>query len=121
MKHMKIQSHKDLQAWQYGYQLAKEVYILTKSFPSDERFGIISQLRRAAISVPSNIAEGYHRGSRNEYKQFCRIAYGSASEVETQLALAKDLGMAPNDAFQNVESTVLSTLKLLNSLCRSLG
>jgi four helix bundle protein len=116
---VKTQSHKDLQAWQFGYELAKEIYLFTKTLPSDERFGLTSQLRRAAVSIPSNIAEGYARGSKNEYRQFCRIAYGSANEVETQLLLAKDLHLAPAECFQKIEPILYSTLKLLNALCRS--
>jgi four helix bundle protein len=119
MEYMKTQSHKDLQAWQFGYKLSKEVYILTKEFPSDERFGLTSQLRRAAVSIPLNIAEGYARGSKNEYRQFCRIAFGSANEVETQVSLAKDLSLAPTEYFQKIEPLLISTLKLLNALCRS--
>src|SRR5512133_785624 len=105
---MKIQSYKELQAWQFSYKLAKEIYALTKEFPSEERFGLISQLRRASVSVPSNIAEGYHRRSRGEYLQFCHIAYGSLNEVETQLMLAKDLHMTIEHSFAPVESTLQS-------------
>lgn len=117
---MKIQSHKELQAWQFAYRLVKEIYTLTKAFPSDERFGLVSQLRRASVSVPSNIAEGYHRRSRGEYLQFCHIALGSLNEVEVQIMLAKDLEMVPPQSFQVVENTLNSTLKLLGALCRAL-
>lgn len=117
---MKIQSYKELQAWQFAYKLTKEIYTLTKSFPSDERFGLVSQMRRASVSVPSNIAEGYSRRSRGEYLQFCHIAYASLNEIETQMMLAKDLCMTSHDSFTPVESTLISTLKLLNALCRSL-
>lgn len=118
---MKIQSYKELKAWQFAYILTKEIYTLTKIFPSDERFGLISQLRRASVSIPSNIAEGYHRRSRGEYLQFCHIALGSANEVEVQLMLAKDLQMAPAQSFYEIENTLNNTLKLLGALCRSLS
>lgn len=121
MEYMKIQSYKELKAWQFAYTLTKEVYSLTKIFPPDEKFGLVSQLRRASVSVPSNIAEGYHRRSRGEYLQFCHIALGSANEIEVQLMLAKDLHMAPIQAFSSVENTLNDTLKLLGALCRSLG
>lgn len=118
---MKIQTYEDLFAWQKAYELTKEVYKLTKHFPSSEAFGLTSQLRRAAVSIPSNIAEGYHRSTKKEYRNFCHIAYGSASEVETQLRLAKDLQLAPIEVFENSQQLTKETSKLLNALCRSLN
>jgi four helix bundle protein len=117
---MKIRTYEDLFAWQRAYELTKEVYKLTKCFPSSEAFGLTSQLRRASVSIPSNIAEGYHRSSTKEYRNFCYIAYGSVSEVETQLRLAKDLQMAPKENFEIAQGLVKETAKLLNALCRSL-
>ncbi len=118
--YMAIHSYKELHAWQFAYQLVKDIYVLTKDFPTDERFGLVTQLRRAAVSVPSNIAEGYNRKSKGEYMQFCYIAYGSANEVETQLMIAKDLQMAQAETFEKTEQTLQMTLKVLGSLCRSL-
>lgn len=115
-----LQSHKDLRAWQFAYLLTKEVYTLTKAFPSSEKYGLISQMRRAAVSVPSNLAEGYNRSSRGEYRQFCSIALGSANELETQLLLARDLGMAPIFSFKPAEELLSSTLKLIGALRRSI-
>lgn len=80
---MKIQSFKQLVVWQRAMELAEEVYRLTESLPSSERFGLISQIRRSAVSIPSNIAEGRQRGTRKDFAQFLRIADGSAAELET--------------------------------------
>jgi four helix bundle protein len=86
-----IRSFKDLQVWQKSFLLVKELYKLTAKLPASERFGLFDQIRRAAISIPSNIAEGSKRGSRRDYAQFLRIAHGSSTELETQLLLVKEL------------------------------
>jgi len=91
VKDIKIKSHKDLIVWQKSFQLVKEIYGICSQLPKEEIFGLQSQMKRSAISIPSNIAEGASRGSRKDYKQFLRIAYGSCSELETQLLLAEDL------------------------------
>src|SRR3990172_11771209 len=88
---MKIQSYKELIVWQRSMSLVQEVYKLTGLFTSQEQFGIVSQIRRAVVSIPSNIAEGYGRRSHKEYLQFYAISYGSALELETQLVIAKEL------------------------------
>jgi len=88
----KMKSHRDLEVWKKAMELAREVYALTKGFPADERFGLTNQVRRAVVSVASNIAEGAARGSHAEFIRFLRIALGSLAEVETQLLLATDLG-----------------------------
>lgn len=88
---MAIDSYRKLIVWQKSYQLVKDVYLLTKSFPRDEQFGLVSQMRRCSISIPSNIAEGQQRNNAKEYKQFLGIARGSAAELSTQLLLVKDL------------------------------
>ena len=87
-----VKSYQDLLVWQKARILVSDVYILTQTFPQDERFGLTSQLRRAIISVPSNIAEGSSKRSTKEFLRFLNIAYGSLAEVETQLFLAQDLG-----------------------------
>ena len=83
-----IRDYKDLHVWQKGMQLAKQVYLLTNRFPSEEKFGLISQMRRAAVSVPSNIAEGQARNTTGEFVQFLSHAEGSAAELDTQLRLS---------------------------------
>ena len=89
---MEIQDFKDLVVWQKAMDLTAEVYRLTKKLPKDELYGLTNQLRRAAVSIPSNIAEGNARGSQREYVRFLSIARGSKSEVETQLLLCVKLG-----------------------------
>lgn len=89
---MKTKSFKDLIVWQKAYKLVLEIYKMTKNFPNHELYGLTQQMRRAAISLPSNIAEGYGRQYKAEYKQFLSIAYSSLSELETQYLLSIDLG-----------------------------
>lgn len=88
---MQSQGYQSLTVWQKAMELAREVYTLTKHLPANEQFALSDQMRRAAISVPSNIAEGFRRGSKKEYAHFVSIAHGSLSELETQILLAKDL------------------------------
>ena len=87
----KTNTHKDLDVWKLGIDLVKDIYILTKNFPKNEQFGMVAQMRRCAVSIPSNIAEGAARNSRKEYLQFLYISLGSMSELETQLILSKEL------------------------------
>lgn len=110
----------DLNAWKESFQLAKDIYNLTEYFPSTERYGLISQMRRAALSIPSNLAEGSRRNTKKDFKQFCAIAFGSASELEVQLRFAKEINFAPEDAFIVSSDRLTTTLKLLNGLNRSL-
>jgi len=88
---MGVLSYKELVVWQKSIALVKVIYELTKNFPRSEQFGVVSQMRRAAVSIPSNIAEGYGRKSSKEYKQFYSIAYGSALELDTQLIICREL------------------------------
>ena len=94
---MKTKSFKDLIAWQKAYKLVLEIYKLTKEFPKSEIYGLTSQMRRSAVSVPSNIAEGYGRKHSAEYRQFLSLAYASLSELETQYLLSIDLDYIEND------------------------
>jgi four helix bundle protein len=116
---MAIKTHKDLIAWQVGYELAKEIYSLTKKFPNGEQYGYISQMRKSSLSIPSNIAEGCRRQSKAEFHHFCHIAFGSAAELETQLEIARDVGLAPCENFTRSLELVDRSLRLLNGLCRS--
>jgi four helix bundle protein len=86
-------SYKELTVWQQSYKFGLEVYSVTKNFPADEKYGLVSQLRRASLSIPSNIAEGSKRGTRKDYRSFIIMAYGSSAEIETQLLFSKDLGI----------------------------
>ncbi|WP_332874225.1 four helix bundle protein [Bowmanella yangjiangensis] len=91
-----MRKHHDLLLWQHSMELVEHIYALTHTFPRSEQFGLISQMRRAAVSVPSNIAEGAARESNSEFKHFLVIARGSLSELETQLMLADKLGFCSN-------------------------
>ena len=88
---MAVQSFRDLIVWQKSMELTKQIYALGKKLPTEERFGITSQMQRSAVSIPSNIAEGSKRSTAKDYAQFLRIASGSAAELETQLLLVKDI------------------------------
>lgn len=92
-----LRTFRDSVAWRKGMDLARTVYRLTASFPADERFGLVSQMRRAAVSIPSNIAEGFGRGRGIDNRRFLRMARGSLFELETQLELATELGFATAD------------------------
>jgi four helix bundle protein len=116
-----MENYKELIAYQKGYQLTLEIYEISKNFPKEEIYGIISQMRRCAISIPSNIAEGYRRNHRKEYIQFLYIAYGSCSELETLLSLSKDLGLLDEPSFNRVYALQEETSKLLKNLIRSLS
>ena len=91
---MSKKTHKDLDVWKLSIQLVKDICKLTSEFPSEEKFGLISQIRSAAVSVPSNIAEGAARNSNKDYVRFLYISLGSLSEVETQLIIAKELNLS---------------------------
>ena len=100
-----VKTHKDLDVWKKALDFAEEVYHVTKRFPKDEQFGLISQIRRSAISIPSNIAEGAARNSDKEFIQFLYVSLGSLSEIETQLLLAQRLKfMNGNCVFNDIES-----------------
>jgi len=88
---MVIHSHKDLTVWKRSMELVLAVYVLTENFPRTEIYGLTSQMRRCAVSIPSNIAEGRSRGTRRDYLQFLRISLGSAAELETQIEISKQL------------------------------
>ena len=118
---MKSQSYKDLIVWQKAIDMATWIYGLTKQFPKEEIYGITSQMRRAAVSVPSNIAEGQSRQHKTEFRQFLHIAKGSLSELETQLTIANNLGYAKEKDFQDGTARIDETSKLLYSLIRKLN
>ncbi len=110
------ESFKKLVAWQRALQLTVEVYRLTSSFPESERFGLTNQLRRAAVSVGSNIAEGYGRTSRGEYIQFLGHARGSSFEVETQLAIARELGFGTTRSIEKTEQLCVEVGRMLAAM-----
>jgi len=108
---LKTKSFKDLIVWQKAYRLVLEIYKITKTFPKSETYGLSQQIRRAAISIPSNIAEGYRRKHKAEYQQFLSIAYASLLELETQYLLSLDLDyINKNDIIENFIKEVGSML-----------
>lgn len=119
MKMEKIQKFKDLIAWQEAHKLVLKIYTLTKTFPREELFVLTSQLRRASISVSSNIAEGFTRNSKKDKSYFYLISKGSISEVESQLTVAKDLGYVSESDFRNCESQMSRVDRLASGLIKS--
>ena len=117
---MSIQSYQDLRVWQEAMSLAETIYRLTKRFPRDELFGLTSQMRRASVSIPANIAEGYGRESTGSYVQFLRVAQGSLKELETHALLANRVGILPELELNMVLLSAQSTGKMLRALIRSL-
>ena len=115
---MKTKSFKDLIVWQKAYRLSMEIYAITRSFPKDETYGLSQQMRRAAVAIPSNIAEGYGRQYNKEYKQFLSIAYGSLCELETQYLLSVDLDYIKNsESIENLMKEVGSMLyRMINPI-----
>jgi len=113
--------HKNLNAWKYSFEFAKEIYNATSSFPADEKFGMISQLRRAAVSVPVNIAEGAGRKSPKEFINFLSIALGSIAELDTLLLLSKEFKYINEDAVMILLEKLDVIGKLIYGLMKSLG
>ena len=116
----KIESSADLDVRQLAMTLAEQCYTLTKQFPSDELYGLTSQVRRAAVSIPANSAEGYGRDQTGYFIQFLRIAQGSARELETHLMLASRLRTAGDDHVAPCRATAVRVSKMLRALIRSL-
>lgn len=115
---MKVKSYEDLVAWQRAMELAKRVYEVQRQLPKEEVYGLGDQIRRAVVFVPSNIAEGFGRGSDTEFKRFLAIARGSLFEVKTQLQLAESLGYLRLD--EEITSLVDEVGKLINGLSKAL-
>jgi four helix bundle protein len=115
-----IRSYRDLVAWQRAFSLGMAVYRATGSFPDHERYGLTSQLRRGAVSIASNIAEGYGRGSRLDYVRFLRTARGALFEVETQLRFAQELRYLPDDLACQLTEELNDTARVLSGLIQSL-
>ena len=120
MASSEIRSYQDLRVWQEGMEIASACYQVTRTFPKEEMYGMISQIRRAAVSIPANIAEGYGREYRGEYIQFLRIAQGSLKELETHLLLAVRVGLTTDEAVRPIMTLCESLGRMLRSLIRSL-
>src|SRR2546428_5398539 len=117
---MTIKSHKDLEVWRLSTSLAADVYRTARKLPREEQFGLAAQLRQAAVSVPSNILEGYGRGTRGDYIRFLRTAQGSVQELDTQLALLVLLELAPSELIAPALVNVGRVGSMLNRLISSL-
>ena len=115
-----LRNYKDLKVWQKSYQLCLEVYQITKGFPKNEIYGLISQMRRAALSIPCNIAEGYGRKTTSEYLRALYIAYGSTCELETQVLLSGDLDYLVDKSLLKLQDDLGEVERMLKALIKSL-
>ena len=116
----KVEGFEDLLVWQKGMALVKIVYEITRSFPNDERFGLVAQMRRAAVSIPSNIAEGQARHSTREFVLFISHAEGSVAELSTQLLLCVELGFCTDEQIKEAAELTKELRRMLNALRRKL-
>ncbi len=117
---MPLQTYQELIVWQKAMQLVKGIYLFTEEFPRSEIFGLISQMRRSAISIPSNIAEGNRRGTRKDYRSFLINAYGSGAELETQLEISRQLDFGSEENRQKSERLLDEIMRMLNRVTSSL-
>jgi len=115
----KIKTHKDLEVWKKSMNLAKEIYKSTAGFPREETYGLVSQIKQAVLSIPSNIAEGAARNSRKEFIQFLYVSLGSLAELETQLLLSKELGFFEDSKIdreiEEIRKMLLGLIKYLRN------
>ena len=119
-RYAKITSFQDLEIWEKGIALVENIYLLTKTFPKEETYGLTSQIRRCSVSIPSNIAEGFSRGHKNEYKQFLYISMGSCSELITQLTISARIGYISNDTASRLIKEAEQISKMTMSLAKKL-
>ena len=112
-----VRTHRDLNVWKESMNLVKQVYSLTQSFPKEEIYGLVSQMRRAAVSIPSNIAEGSARSPSTDFARFLYVAMGSLAELETQLLLSRELGFTQNiEMDENIDQIKRMLIGLIKSL-----
>ena len=116
----KITNYKDLRIWQKGMDIVESLYKLTETFPKSETYGLTAQMRRSAVSIPSNIAEGFVRQHNKEYKQFLYIAFGSCAELETQLNIAKRLKSSQDVGIDKILDELTYLSKMIMSLIKHL-
>lgn len=114
-------SYKELKVWQKGIHLVKDIYKVTDAFPKGEHFGLVDQLRRASISIPSNIAEGNGRHSRGDYIHYLHIARGSCYEMETQVIISKELGFLDEAQYQSLSTQIDEVGRMLNAMIQKLS
>lgn len=116
-----VRTHKDLDVWKIAIDFVTTIYQITSLFPKEEIYGLTSQIRRAAVSIPSNIAEGAGRKSKTEFKQFLYIALASASELETQIIIANNLKYLQEDKYENMLKELNTIAKMLQGLIKSIA
>jgi len=117
----KIKTYRDLIIWQKSLALVTEIYKITKLFPKDETYGLTAQMRRCAVSIPSNIAEGYGRNSSSDYVRFLRIAMGSLYELQTQLEISLDLKYLKTDDFKKFYESSREVERMISSMIRKIS
>jgi four helix bundle protein len=117
----KVETVEDLAVFKKSHGLTLQIYKITNKFPSEEKFGLVQQMRRAASSIPANLMEGSHRSNKGEYRQFAGIARGSAGELKYHLLLAKDLGYLSSDEYDALKSEIDEISKMLRGLVKSLS
>ena len=118
---MKVESYENLVVWQKAIDLVASIYDLTKKFPKDEMFGLVSQMKRSAVSIPSNIAEGSRRGSKKDFRHFLINSFGSGAELETQLKIGKRLKFADENDYINSEGLLNEVMRMLNKMIYGLN
>ncbi len=116
-----IKTYKDLLIWQKGILLVKMIYKIADGFPKEESFGLLSQIKRSAVSIPSNIAEGWGRSSTQSYIHFLKIARGSLFELETQLFIANELNFTSQENFKEIAGLITEESKMLNAFIKSIS
>lgn len=117
----KVRTYRDLVVWQKSMQLVTQIYLITKHLPKEEVYGLVSQIRRCCISIPSNIAEGYGRNSKNDYIRFLQIASGSLYELQTQLEICLNLNYLSKKSFEEIFEQSREIERMLSSLIRKLN
>ena len=117
---MAVTSYRNLTVWQKAMQLVIAIYDLTGKLPESERYGLVSQMRRASVSIPSNIAERKMRGTRKDYRHFLLDAFGSGAELETQLEIVKNLSLGRGLSYDHVDSLLAEVMRMLNALIHKL-
>jgi len=120
-KIVKSRSYKDLEVWKLSIELVKEIYRITEKFPPSESYGLTNQIRRAAVSIPSNIAEGQERNSAKEFRQFLAIALGSVAEIETQLIIAKEINYLTEAEVEPFMAIIDRLRKMTRGLIKSIN
>ena len=115
-----IKSFRDLEIWQKGIELVKDVYQVTEGFPTSELYGLVSQMRRAAVSATSNVAEGFRRGYSKEFKQFLGVALGSLAELETQLVISRELGYVQHADEERIVERIDHISRMIMNLMKKL-